>query len=247
LIKRKEQLTRKELFEDGWIEQYVLGLTSEEESKEVERLASLYPEVQEAINAARNKVCGNFNRRLTRPAMRHSFLTKRRVLAGASGIVLLTLVGFAFMCKEHFSLKQNYDSQCNKLAEEQAKVNQLATHTQKVSEQSRFINSTTTERIKIRGCDDTPDAEVLLLKCKLTGKTMLQVVDLPHLPEGHHYEVWTTHEDQTNRMIGQIQPPIKYDSLYVLDTAIDYSALQITDVDPIHHTSAPVCLATVRK
>ena len=240
-------MTRKELFEDGWIEQYVLGLTSEEESKEVERLASLYPEVQEAINASRHVVCGKFNRSLTQPAMRHSFLTKRRVLAVATGVVLLTLGGFALMCKEHFSLKANYNSQCSKLAEEQAKVNQLATQTQKVSEKSKFINSTTTERIKIRGCDDTPDAEVLLLKCKLSGKMMLQVVDLPALPEGHHYEVWTTNENQKNKMIGQIQPPIRYDSLYVLDTALHYTTLQITDVDPVLHSSAPVCMATVKK
>jgi hypothetical protein len=72
-------------------------------------------------------------------------------------------------------------------------------------------------------------------------------VDLPQLPEGHHYEVWTTQTDHTDRMIGQIQPPIKYDSLYVLDTALHYSSLQITDVDPVNQISEPVCMATARK
>ena len=240
-------MTKKELTEDGWIDKYVLGLTSEEESSEVERLALLYPEVQEQINASRQKICSNFNRNLTRPALRHSFLTKRRVLVGSGIVVLLALTGFAFMWLEHFSLIKTYNSQCAKLAEEQAKVDKFASATRKVTERSSFINSKTTDRIKVRGCESTPDAEVLLFKCRLSGKMMLQVVDLPPLPQGHHYEVWTLHSDSTDRMLGQIQPPIKYDSLYVLDAALHCSDLQITDVDPVNNISQAVCMASVRK
>ena len=246
-INKQIQLTKKELTEDGWIDKYVLGLTSEEESNEVERLASLYPEVQEQLNSARNKICGKFNRNLTQPALRHSFLTKRRVLTGSAIVVFLTLAGFGFMCREHFSLMKNYNSQCAKLAEEQAKLDKLASVNRKVSERSSFINSGTTERIKVRGCESTPDAEVLLFKCRLSGKMMLQVVDLPQLPAGHHYEVWTTNADSTYRMIGQLQPPIKYDSLYVLDSALHYATLQITDVDPVNNTSEAVCMASISK
>jgi anti-sigma-K factor RskA len=247
LINKQMQLTKKELIEGGWIDKYVLGLTTEEESDEVERLASLYPEVQDQINISRTKICGNFNRNLTSPALRHSFLTKRRVLAGSALVVFISLAGLAFLWREHFSLLANYNSQCARLAEEQAKVDQLASVTRKVSERSSFINSNTTERIKVRGCESTPDAEVLVFKCRLSGKMMLQVVDLPELPSGHHYEVWTSHSDNPDRMIGLIQPPIKYDSLYVLESDMHYSSLQITDVDPVNHVSEPVCLATVSK
>jgi hypothetical protein len=240
-------LTKKELLEGGWIDKYVLGLTSEEESNEVERLASLYPEVQEQINISRNKICGKFNRNLTQPALRHSMLTKRRVLLVSAAIVFLALSGLAFLWKEHFYLKATYNSQCVKLAEEQAKVDKLASVSRQVSERSNFINSSNTERIKVRGCESTPEAEVLLFQCKLSGKMMLQVVDLPELPNGHHYEVWAQNNDSTDRMIGLIQPPIKYDSLYVLDTALHYTSLQITDVDLVNNISSPVCMATVRK
>jgi len=240
-------LTKKELIEGGWIDKYVLGLTSEEESQEVERLASLYPEVQEQINQARQKICGKFNRNLTQPALRHSLLTKRKVLYGSAAIVILALSGLAYMFREHIYLIADYNSQCAKLAEQQAKVDKMDIATRKVTERSHFVNAGTTERIKVRGCESTPDAEVLVFKCKLSGKMMLQVIDLPALPAGHHYEVWTEHGDSTNRMIGLIQPPIKYDSLYVLDTALNYSSLQITDVDPVNQISEPVCMATVRK
>lgn len=247
MINKQTQLTKKELIEGGWIDKYVLGLTSEAESSEVERLASLYPEVQEQINLSRNKICGSFNRNLTRPALRHSFLTKRRVIFGSAAIVFLALAGLAFLWKEHFYLKEDYNYQCAKLAEEKAKVDKLSTVSRQVSERSNFINSSTTERIKVRGCESTPDAEVLLFQCKLSGKMMLQVVDLPALPDGHHYEVWAKHADSTTRKLGQIQSPIKYDSLYVLDPALHFASLQITDVDPANNSSEPVCMASVGK
>lgn len=238
-------MTKKEIIEGGWIEKYVLGLTSEAESNEVERLASLYPEVQEQINSARNKICGKFNRNLTQPALRHSFLTKRRVLFGSAAIVILVLSGFAFLWKEHFSLKTIYNSQCTRLAEEQAKSDKLAAVSRQVSERSSFINSSTTERIKVRGCESTPDAEVLLFQCKLSGKMMLQVVDLPPLPAGHHYEVWAQQSDHTDMLLGQIQLPVRYDSLYVLDPALHFSSIQITEVDPLNNFSAAICMATM--
>jgi len=247
LIIKQTQLTKKELIEGGWIEKYVLGLTSEEESSEVERLTSLYPEVQEKINLSRNKICGKFNRNLTQPALRHSFLTKRRVIFGSAVVVFLALAGLAFLWKEHFYLKEDYNYQCAKLAEEQAKVDKLSSVSRQMSERSNFINSSTTERIKVRGCESTPDAEVLLFQCKLSGKMMLQVVDLPALPAGHHYEVWAKHADSSSWKLGQMQPPIKYDSLYVLDSALHFASLQITDVDPVSNVSEAVCMASVSK
>ena len=240
-------MTKKELIEGGWIDKYVLGLTSEEESSEIERLASLYPEVQEQINGARNKMCGKFNRNLTRPAMMSSFLTRRRMLIGSTSIVFFALAGFIFLWQEHFSLRKIYVSQCERLEEEKAKADKLALVSRKVSERSSFVNSSTTERIKVRGCESTPDAEVILFQCKLSGKMMLQVIDLPQLPIGHHYEVWMEQEDSTDRMIGLIEPPIKYDSLYVLDSALHFSSLQITDVDMVNNSSEPVCMASARK
>ncbi len=239
-------MTRKELIEDGWIDKYVLGLTSEPESNEIERLASLYPEIQDQINSARNRLCGKFNRNLTQPALRHSLLTKRRVLLGSALAVTTVLLGFALLCGEHFSLKKDYHSQCDKLAREQAKVNQMASFYRVASERSNFLNSINTKRIKLKGCDATPDAEVVVFRCRISGKMMLQVIDLPELPSGHHYEVWAQSENLIDRVIGKLIPPIRYDSLYVLDTAIHSTSLQITAMDPVSHLSEPVCLADIK-
>ncbi len=240
-------MTKKELIEDGWIDKYVLGLTTEDESVEVERLASLYPELQEQINQARTKLLGTFNRSLTRPALRHSMLTKRRILMGSALLISIVLAGFAFLCREHFYLKEDYHTQYEKLAAEQAKVKRFANDSRKANERASFVNSATTKRIKLKGCESSPDAEVLVFHCKLSGKMMMQVVDLPELPSGQHYEVWAQHPELVDRKVGQLHPPVRYDSLYILDTALYYTSLQISSVDPVTRLSEPVCLATIKK
>lgn len=237
-------MTKKEIIENGWVEKYVLGLTTEDESSEVERLATLYPEIQESINVARNKICSTFNRSLTQPALRNSFMNKRKMMALTIVLVSLFSLGFCLLCREHFSLKANYSEQRQQLALEQAKVSQLVSVTK---EKSIFLHSPSTRRIKLKGCSDYPDAEVMVFQCVRTGKMMLRVIDLPELPAGQHYEVWAKEEDQQNRLIGQLEPPLRFDSLYKLDDNLYCSSLQINSVDPLTHKTMPVCLAGLGK
>ena len=239
-------MTKKELIEGGWIDKYVLGLTSEVESSEIERLAALYPEVQDQINQARSRICGKFNRNLTQPALRSALLTKRRVLAGSAITVVLLLSGIVFLWNEHFLLRKDYNYQCEKLAQEQAKVNQMTSFSKQVNERSRFLNASSTKRIKLKGCEDTPDAEVMVFQCRHSGKMMLQVIELPALEEGQLYTVWAKRDNGDDELIGELKQPIRYDSLYVLDTVLLCSTLQINAFDPVHQASEPVCLATIK-
>lgn len=112
-------MTKKELIEGGWIDKYILGLTSEGECQEVERLANIYPEVQAEINRARTHICGQFNRNLTKPALHSSFLTKRRVLYGSAMLIALLLTAFSFLYKEHVKLQHNFDYQSARMIEEE--------------------------------------------------------------------------------------------------------------------------------
>jgi hypothetical protein len=235
-------LTKKEILEGGWVEKYLLGLTTENESSEVERLAALYPEVQESINLSRNKICGTFNRNLTQPALRNTLMNKRRMMILTIAGVSLFSLGFCLLCREHFSLKNNYTIQSQKLALEQAKVSELVSQTK---ERSLFLHSATTKRIKLKGCGDFPDAEVMVFKCEKSGKMMLRVIDLPELPIGEHYQVWALQADQENRLIGELEPPLRFDTLYVLEPILNSSSLQINSIDPLTKKSMQVCLASL--
>ena len=237
-------MTRKELIERGFIDQYVLGLTTDEENVEVERLAHLYPEIQEQINSARQRICSNFNRNLTQPALRNSLLTKRRVILWCGLLVSFFSIGFCFLCREHFSLQENYTEQCEKLALEQAKVIQLASFSKQASEQANFLHAPATQRIKLKGAEQYPDAEVMVFHCENSGKMMLRVIDLPAIPDGHHYEVWAQQAGKENLMLGQLMPPVRFDSLYTLAPLLNYESLEIMSVDPYTMNSMPVCMAS---
>jgi len=240
-------LTKKELIEGGWIDKYILGLTSETESGEVERLANIYPEVQAQINQSRSQICGKFNRNLTQPALRFSFLTKRRVLYGSGIAVFLLLTGIAFLYKSHCSLRDSYSLQAKQLADDEEKLTLVSSFSKMSNERTTFIHAPQTNRIKLKGCAYTPEAEVMVFHCRMTGRMMLRVIDLPELKRGQHYEVWAQSPDQDDRLLGKIIPPINLDSLYVLDSALHFKTLQITTVDPTTMESEPICMAAVSK
>lgn len=238
-------MTRKELIEKGFIDQYVLGLTTDDESAEVERIANLYPEIQTQINQARATICSKFNRNLTQPALRSSLMTKRRVIIWCGLLVSFFSIGFCFLCKEHFSLQEDYTVQCEQLAREHAKVIQLASFSKMASEQVDFLHSPGTQRIKLKGCDNYPEAEVMVFQCENTGKMMLRVIDLPRLDAGQHYDVLATQKDKSDILIGQLLPPIRFDSLYTLDPTLNCSSLEINLVDVETLATTPVCIATI--
>ena len=238
-------MTRKELIEKGYIDQYVLGLTSEVENNEVERLANLYPEIQQKINEARHKICSSFNRNLTQPAIRNSMLTKRKVMLWAGMIVSLFSIGFCFLAREHFSLQQNYSMQCEELAREQAKATQLASMNRMAIEQSNFLHAPETHRIKLKGVEEYPEAEVMVFHSGKSGKMMLRVIDLPVLPVGQYYEVLAIQQDSTEVLLSRLEPPVRFDSLYNLSPLVNYESLKINSVDPNTMSSIPICAANL--
>ncbi len=240
-------LTKKELIEGGWIEKYILGLTSESESADVERLANLYPEVQAEINRSRSTICSKFNRNLTQPTLRHSLLTKRRVLYASAIIVVFLLSGLAFLYKAHCTLQDDYRQQSIRLADDEAQLFKMTSYSKSASEQSAFLHAPQTKRIKLRGCDITPDAEVVIFQCRMTGRMMLRVIDLPALKDGQHYEVWAQTPEEGDHLLGKIIPPLRYDSLYTLDTALHFQSLRITAMDPATMESEPICMTAVSK
>jgi hypothetical protein len=240
-------LTKKELIEGGWIEKYILGLTSESESEDVERLANIYPDIQAEINKSRSRICGKFNRNLTQPALRHSFLTKRRVIYGSSLAVVILLTGLAFLYKANRTLRDNYDHQAQLLAEDEEKIFRMTSFSKTASEQSAFLHAPQTKRILMKGCSYTPDAEVMVFQCRMSGRMVMQVIDLPQLKEGQYYEVWAQAADDKEELLGKIMPPIRFDSLYDLDSTLYFKTLRIAATDPATNQSEPVCMAISNK
>lgn len=238
-------LTRKELIEGGWIDKYILGLTSDEENHEVERLATIYPDVQEEINSARGRLCGKFNRSLTQPAMQNRFITKRRLLYGSGIVIFLLCAGLFWLWNEHFALKQEYISQREKLMEDEVRLSKFAALSKLAADNAAFLHADHTKRIRLMGCGSTPDAEVMVFQCQESGKMMLRVIELPDLERDQYFEVRGVQADQADELLGRLYAPVRFDSLYVLNASLASSTLQINVVDPVTQARVPVCLSAV--
>ncbi|MBK9982390.1 MAG: hypothetical protein IPP15_08190 [Saprospiraceae bacterium] len=238
-------MTKKEIIENGWVEKYVLGLTSEEESSEVERLANLYPDIQDNINDARHKICGKFNRNLTQPALRDTLMNKRKMMFLTILGVSIFSLGFCFLCREHFSLKADYSEQSKKLAMEEAILAQFDSVIHSTAEKAKFLHLATTKKIRLKGSENFPDAEAMIFKCTKTGKMLLSVVDLPELSEGQYYEVWGEQKPKPDRLIGLLKSPLRYDSLFTLDSMLYSSALMIKSIGDARHKAEAICLASL--
>lgn len=91
-----------------------------------------------------------------------------------------------------------------------------------------------------------PEAEAMIFHSRMTGDMKLRVIDLPQLPNGHHYEVWSS-DSGNSRMIGKIMPPVRYDTLYTLEPMLNFTSVQINAVNPESAQAEPICLANVTK
>ena len=74
---------------------------------------------------------------------------------------------------------------------------------------------------------------------------MLRVIDLPSLPNGQHYDVWASDAQKGSLIIGQLTPPVRFDSLYALAPLTDLVSLEINSVDPYTMNATQFCSATL--
>ena len=75
----------------------------------------------------------------------------------------------------------------------------------------------------------------------------MQVIDLPQLKDGQYYEVWAQAADDKEELLGKIMPPIRFDSLYDLDSTLYFKTLRIAATDPATNQSEPICMAISNK
>ncbi|MEO6132576.1 MAG: hypothetical protein ABIQ02_12055, partial [Saprospiraceae bacterium] len=78
-----------------------------------------------------------------------------------------------------------------------------------------------------------------------TGRMLLRIVELPSLPQGQYFEVWSEQKPKPDRLVGLIKPPLRYDILYTLDSMINASALLVKGVANAQGKSLVVCQASI--
>lgn len=187
--------------ESGLLEQYVLGLTTDEESEEVEQYAQAFPEVRAEIDLLRKAVREYAEQEIAAPGFKngksgnkgqqsvpghHPLVATLAWWAAVLGFVLLGALGIyyhreASLTKQQIArIRQDFQSfKSNSLAE-----------SKKLQQQLAFMHHQLTDVFQLRGTELAPTSKVRVYWNAEKQEALLQVLFLPDLPKGNQYQVW---------------------------------------------------------
>ncbi|MCB0623786.1 MAG: anti-sigma factor [Saprospiraceae bacterium] len=195
-------MNKEEFLTSGLIEQYVLGLTSPEEDRIVERFAEEYPEIEAELRLLQ-KAMERYAEQHTpprdlppeqvaddRPAAADRSLARgeRPLLLPALGIVSLLLLGSASFWQYRLRLhseRQNLQirSECARYREQcDDQLRQL----QAVAAHMEFLQTPGTQYVALQGSG----VSAVALWNEERQKGLIFLGTLPKPPSGHTYQIW---------------------------------------------------------
>ncbi len=204
--------------QSGKLEQYVLGLSSLEERKEVERLAKEFPAIDNYIlelHKSMNKCseaneipivdepkhrsrCKTFHLRskksLVVESNSDSAFQKPNYIFWFSGIASFFIIGLSILSLFLYQDKQAVNNEISLLSTQlhHLKLNNelLLNESKKISQQFAVLKDANTHHVNLNGLKNAPKAYGIIYWNENYGKAYLSVCDLPEKPEGHKFCVW---------------------------------------------------------
>lgn len=204
----------KDYISSGILEQYVLGLLSEEEMQEVDQMAHKHPEVREELDAIRNSMSAYATANDVKPApgtlegimdsisdsggktsKSTSDTVKSRSLYGrlvaAASIVLLLSLGLNVYL---FLQMDDLHEQIARLREENTvlaeQVEQVSNEKAEAESLLAFISDATTRQISMPAVDESLNVDACVFWNKESGHVVINASRLPQAPTGKQYQLW---------------------------------------------------------
>ncbi len=238
----------------GILEKYVLGLSTHEERKEIERLAKEYPEIDAYICELHDcmNLCSEANDIPANKQPEHKSGCKtfhlntkasNLVVERDSGLLLNSLgykaiagiastfaIVLAMLAWYFFHDRQNAQERLALLSTQfhHLKIDNesLKHYNDRLVQQHVVLRDINTMHVTLRGCNYASKAEGIVYWNKDHGKAYLSVCNMPSIPEGHKYHVWAD-IDGKHQKIGMISSS-QADSLHSLSFTEKCSSFYIT-------------------
>lgn len=204
--------------QSGKLEQYVLGLSSLEERKEVERLAKEFPEIDAYIcdlhgcmnlcseaneipaskEPEHKSTCKTFHLKnksnLVVERRSDSDFHKTNPISRSTGIASFLVLGLSalsfFLYLGQKAAKNEAALLSTQLHHLKMDNTSLKNEKEKMMLQSVVLNDKNTCLVNLQGSNYCPMAHGIVYWNKDHGKAYLSICNLPKTPEGHQYFVW---------------------------------------------------------
>lgn len=202
-------MSGKNHIEKALLEQYILGLTSEQESKQVELYLAQNPSVAKEVSASQAEMEDfameyameppvQLRARImeevksttsplpkTQPGMNFNWLT---------GLAAIFALGFGLMT---FLLYQQQSKMSNQMIVLENKVDQLQNQNELLNRQKKQVNQqfavlkdVKTNHVHLRGSKLSPKALIVVYWNETDQNAYLNIVDLPKIPTDKSLQLW---------------------------------------------------------
>lgn len=193
-----------EYIQSGILEEYCLGLTSEEENREIEALAAKHPEVRDSLR----QLCEGIEAYAQVHSVPPPARLKQKVIDGVEGaakstwnikrlmplaasVAILILSGLAFL------FYQNQETARKELAALSQQVQKLQDDYVSLTDSHKslqtkylLLKDVRTHHVQMQGSHHAPKAQCVLYWNPEHKDAYLNIVNLPPPPHGHAYQVW---------------------------------------------------------
>ena len=216
--------------QSGKLEQYVLGLASSEERKEVERLAKEFPEIDAYICdlhgcmdscSESNKIpvskepkhqskCKTFylknKTNLVAELKSDSTFQKTKNISWSAGIASFFVIGLStlsfFLYQNHQAAQNEIDLLSTQLHHLKMDNESLYKDNEKMVQQYTLLKDVNTRHVNLQGLNGA-QAHGIVYWNKDHGRAYLSICNLPKTPDGHQYLVWAN-INGTHKKVGTI-------------------------------------------
>ncbi|NUO02126.1 MAG: anti-sigma factor [Saprospiraceae bacterium] len=233
-------MDKEHFLKSGLLEQYVLGLTTPEETATVEHYIQTFPDIREKVTALKKEIDEYTRQSLPNipPAVIHQPIASVRLPAWA------IWAGAALIATCVFFASEWYKADARIMANEQALQDCQAEHAicVQTAQMLAFLEHEDTRPVYLNGTPLLPEAKALVYWNHTAKSAYFNPIRLPEAPAGHQYQIWADVEGIMINM-GLIEPDKLH--LQALRYIPEAESLNIT-IEPKggsdHPTVSQLCL-----
>ncbi|MDH3648696.1 MAG: anti-sigma factor [Saprospiraceae bacterium] len=190
-------MTKEELLNSGLLDEYVLGLCTEETREEIERLASQDEEVAKILaemqsgmkDYCRKSVSSPFTHRSTSDQIQSQTFWKMVAGATMTTTVVLALLSIHFYSKTQ-ELRSDHSQFLTVLESDREQWEKKLNASSQIHSRHQFVTHEQTRQIQMAGGEKMQEARMIVYWNDVQQDAVLHIFKLPSVPDGWCYKLW---------------------------------------------------------
>ncbi|MEM1119237.1 MAG: anti-sigma factor [Bacteroidota bacterium] len=208
-------MAEKKHIERALLEQYVLGLTSEEENKIIETYLARHPELAAEVKESQqfledfameyaidppSHLKGEVLKAVKSAAVSEPKTRTKLAVSWITGIAAALALGFAFttflLYQQQSNLQNQISALDNQVQQLEGQNTKLVNKSTQINQQFSTLTDINTDHVHLRGSELSPQALIVVYWNEIDKNAYLNVVELPDIPDDKSLQLWADVEGE---------------------------------------------------